>query len=111
MARTIRFHLDENVDEAVAVGLIRRGVDVTTTQQVGLGGATDQLVFSHCQQSGRVLFTSDKDFLRLHSSISDHNGVVYAHQQRISIGDAIRGLLLIWEILEPAEMAGRVEYL
>ena len=32
----IRFHLDEHVDGAVAVGLRRRNIDVTTTAQAGL---------------------------------------------------------------------------
>ena len=111
MARTIKFHLDENADESIALGLVRRGVDVTTAQQTVLGGADDERQLAHCQQSGRVIFTTDKDFLRLHRSHPDHNGIVFAHQQRITIGDAIRGLLLIWEVLEPAEMTGRVEYL
>ena len=35
MSQTIKFHLDENVNNAVADGLKRRGVDVTTTSQVG----------------------------------------------------------------------------
>jgi hypothetical protein len=30
MPRTIRFHLDENCPRAVATGLRRRGIDVTT---------------------------------------------------------------------------------
>lgn len=41
MARTIRFHLDENVHRAIAEGLRRRGIDVTTTPEVGLLNATD----------------------------------------------------------------------
>ena len=36
MPATIRFHLDENVPLAVAEGLRRRGVGVTTTSQAGL---------------------------------------------------------------------------
>ncbi len=31
MAEKIKFHLDENVENAVAQGLKRRGIDVTTT--------------------------------------------------------------------------------
>jgi hypothetical protein len=41
MARTIRFHLDENCHPAIAGGLRRRGVDVTTTPEVGLLHASD----------------------------------------------------------------------
>jgi Domain of unknown function (DUF5615) len=38
----VRFHADENVSEAVAQGLLRRGFDITTTNEVGLRGATDE---------------------------------------------------------------------
>ena len=35
MARTIRFHLDECCDPAIADGLRRRSIDVTTSQEAG----------------------------------------------------------------------------
>jgi hypothetical protein len=41
MPRTIRFHLDENCSHAIAAGLRRRGIDVTTTPEAGLLGAGD----------------------------------------------------------------------
>ena len=42
MANRIKFHLDENVSNAIALGLHRRGIDVTTTAEVKLIGASDQ---------------------------------------------------------------------
>lgn len=42
MTDQIRFHLDENVDSAIADGLRRRGVDVTMPNDVGLIGASDE---------------------------------------------------------------------
>jgi hypothetical protein len=42
MPRTIRFHLDENCAHSIAAGLRRRGIDVTTTRDAGLLGATDE---------------------------------------------------------------------
>jgi hypothetical protein len=38
----IRFHLDENIHGGVARGLSRRGIDVTTSKETGLLGASDQ---------------------------------------------------------------------
>jgi uncharacterized protein (DUF433 family) len=38
-ARTIRFHLDENGSHAIAAGMRRRGINVSTTPEVGLLGA------------------------------------------------------------------------
>lgn len=111
MSRTIRFHLDENVDPAVAVGLKRRGVDVTTASEIGLGGSADEEQIEFCIRDNRAIFTTDQDFLKLHVDRPDHRGIVFAHQHRTGIGDAIRGLMLIWELLQPDEMAGRLEYL
>ncbi len=42
VARTIRFHLDECCDPAIAAGLRRRGIDVTTSQEAGLLEAEDE---------------------------------------------------------------------
>ncbi len=57
MPRTIRFHLDENCHRAVAEGLRRRGVDVTTTPETGLLQATDEQQLAHCLREVRVFFT------------------------------------------------------
>ena len=37
----IKYHLDEHIDSAVAAGLRLRGVDVTTTVEQELQGASD----------------------------------------------------------------------
>jgi predicted nuclease of predicted toxin-antitoxin system len=111
MPRTIRFHLDENCHQAVAEGLRRRGVDVTTTPETGLLQATDEEQFAHCLREGRVLFTHDRDFLRLHAAGVPHAGIAYCAKDTKSIGIVIQGLILIWEILDPLEMTGRVEFL
>ena len=42
MARTIRFHLDECCDPAIADGLRRATIDVTTSQEAGLIEAEDE---------------------------------------------------------------------
>ena len=51
----IRYHLDEHIDTAIAVGLRRRGIDVSTTTEAGLLGARDaeQITFATANQ--RVL--------------------------------------------------------
>jgi predicted nuclease of predicted toxin-antitoxin system len=111
MPRTIRFHLDENCHRAVAEGLRRRGVDVTTTPEAGLMSATDEQQVAHAHSEGRVLFTQDRDFLRLHAAGVPHAGIAFAEKDTKSIGEIIQGLVLIWELLEPDEMATRIEFL
>lgn len=66
MPATIRFHLDENVNLTIAQGLRRRGIDVTTTPEAGLIAAIDEAQLAFVVSQGRVLFTQDIDFLRLH---------------------------------------------
>ncbi|MBD2089520.1 DUF5615 family PIN-like protein [Microcoleus sp. FACHB-1515] len=111
MSATVRFHLGENVSNAVAEGLRRRSIDVTTTAEQGLLGVSDeeQLAFATAQQ--RVLFTQDADLLRLHQAGMTHAGIAFCRNNTRSIGEIIRGLVLIWELVEPEEMAGRVEFL
>ncbi len=111
MARTIRFHLDEHADAAIADGLRRRGIDVTTTQEAGLLHASDIEHLAFLRAQGRVVFTEDADFLRLDAAGENHPGIAYCHQQTRSIGEILRALVLIWEILEPEEMRNHVEYI
>ena len=111
MPRTIRFHLDENCSHAIAEGLRRRGIEVTTTPEVRLLGATDQEQLAYCLADGRVIFSYDDDLLRLAASGVTHAGITFCQQRRRSIGDIVRGLVLIWERLDPANMVDQVKYL
>jgi predicted nuclease of predicted toxin-antitoxin system len=110
MARTIRFHLDEHVAHAVAEGLQRLGIDVTTTADAGLIGASDLQQLAHAIATGRVIFTEDCDFLTL-AGTNQHLGIAYCDQNTRSIGQIVRGLELIWEVYEPQEMRNRIEFL
>ena len=91
-------------------GLRRRGVDVLTVQEAGMVSASDEEHLALALSQGRVIFTQDADFLRLHAAGSHHAGIAYAHQQT-PVGDMIRGLMLIVEVLELGEMVNHVEYI
>ncbi len=111
MPRTIQFHLDEHCDPAIAGGLRGRGIDVTTTVDAGLLHARDEDHVAYGLAHGRVIFTQDKHFLQIHGTGTSHAGIAYCHQKTRTIGQIIDGLSLIWELLEPDEMASRVEFL
>lgn len=111
MLERIRFHLDEHVDPDVARALRRQGIDVTTTVLAGLRTASDDVQWRYICQEKRVLIAHDADFLRMASQDRNHPGIAFCHKDAHSLGEMIRGLLLIYEVLEPNEMAGRVEYL
>ena len=82
MSEKIKFHLDENVSNAIAQGLRMRGVDVTTSPEFGLIGASDEEQLAHAFSQKRVIFTFDDDFLRLAATGIAHCGIIYARQQR-----------------------------
>jgi predicted nuclease of predicted toxin-antitoxin system len=107
----IRFQFDEHVPHAVAEALRRRGIDVVTAGEAGLRGTPDAELLAHSHAAGRVLVTHDSDFLRLHREQHQHAGIAYCEQGARSIGQLVAGLVLIYEILEPGEMVGRVEFL
>jgi predicted nuclease of predicted toxin-antitoxin system len=111
MTEMIRFHLDEHIPTAVALGLRRRGIDVTTTADVALTGAADEDHLALAVSRGRVVVTHDDDFLVLHSRGVQHSGIAYCHQGRRSVREMIRALLLLYECATPEEMKNRLEFL
>lgn len=107
---SIKYYADEHVSRAVIRGLRQRGMDITTVSEAGLLGASDIAHLDWAASEGRVIFTQDADFLRLHAAGHSHVGLVYA-PQGASVSRIIRGLLLIHDILEPHEMMWHVEYI
>lgn len=111
MTDRIRFHLDENVDPAIAEGLRRRGVDVTTTQQVGLMRASDEKQLEFALAEGRTIVTHDEDFLTFAKEGVAHAGIAYCHPQLRSIGQIIAALMLLRDCMTPEDMTNHVEFL
>ncbi len=107
---TIRFYTDEHVAWAVVKGLRGRGIDVLTVTEAGWAGATDTAHLARAQRDGRVVLTHDADFLRLHAAGVGHAGIVFASRE-LPIGDVIRGLMLIVQVLDAEDMIGHVEFL
>jgi hypothetical protein len=106
----VRFHLDESVAPAVAVGLRSHGVDVTTTQEIGLLGATDAAQIEFSRSEHRVLVTHDDDFLTI-ARTREHSGVCYCHQQKHAVGELLRMLLLVHACCTDDDMRDHVEFL
>jgi hypothetical protein len=102
--------MDEHVPRAVSEGVRRRGVDVLRAQEAGLLEADDERHLALALGEGRVIFTQDADFLRLHTAGRTHAGIVYAPQQT-PIGTIVRGLMLIHDVLSPDDMIGHVEFI
>lgn len=107
----IRFHLDENVAFAVATGLRRRGLDVTTHDEAGLSGASDEEHVAYALRESRVIDTHDRHFPMLHAGGTMHAGIAYCAQEKYSIGEAIQMLLLLHDCVTAEAMRGCLEYI
>lgn len=107
--------MDQHVPRAVTVGLRQRQVDVLTAFEDGTSTLDDPALLDRATALKRALFTQDDDLLveaakRQAEGIA-FAGVIYAHQQRVTIGTCVEQLELVAKALEPEELEGRVIYL
>jgi predicted nuclease of predicted toxin-antitoxin system len=107
----IRFHLDESVRSAVAVGLRGRGIEVTTPSDAALLGATDQQHLAFALAEHRVIVTHDDDFLRLAQAGHEHAGIAYCHQRARNIGQIVLKLTWLWRTSTAEDMHAQVLFL
>lgn len=89
----------------------RRGIDVVRAQEVGLADASDDEHIKYALQEKRVIVTQDAGFIQRNRKGEKNYGIAYCAQGSLSIGEMIGALGLIYELLEPEEMMGRVEYM
>lgn len=102
--------MDEHIPRAVTEGLCRRGADVLSAQEAGMSGANDYDQLSLANKEGRIVFTKDADFLRLHKAGVSHQGIIYSSRQS-PVGYTVRVLMIIYDLVTPEEMSGRVEFI
>jgi predicted nuclease of predicted toxin-antitoxin system len=107
----IRFHLDEHVAGLIAIGLRRRNIDVTTTVQAGLIGASDSEQLAFAYATARVMITQDVDYLRLDAQGASHAGIAYARQNYYSARRLLHRVVLLYNTVTAEDMSGKVEYL
>jgi uncharacterized protein with PIN domain len=107
----VKFHADENVAEAVARGLRRRGFDITTTPEADLLGVSDERQLDYATEAGRVMVSHDPDMLRLAAGGKHHAGIAYSPNQKYKVGELVRKLLALARRVTPEEMVDRVEFL
>jgi uncharacterized protein DUF5615 len=104
----LRLYMDHHVPGPITAGLRQRGVDIVTAEEDGAKRFDDDLLFDRATSLGRVLFSQDKDLLALahhrQQAGMEFAGLAYAHQLRISIGQAIGDLELLAKALEPDYM-------
>jgi hypothetical protein len=112
---SVKLYMDVHVRSAVTQGLRRCGVDVTTAQEDDNSRSPDHLLLDRAQALGRAIFSQDDDLLREAHRRQELGerfaGVIYAHQLRITTGQAVRDLEMIAKVYDPGDLEDRVEYL
>jgi len=102
---------DEHIPYPVIKGLRRRGIDVVSVQEIGLSSEEDKVIMDKAKEDGRLIYTQDADFLRLHQLGHPHIGIIYHHPLAYSIGEAIRKVILICEKFSSEQLKGNIKFL
>ena len=112
---TLRLYLDVHVRRHITVALRSRGVDVLTAQEDEAATLPDPELLDRVSGLGRVLFCLDQDLLA-EAVTRQRNGVpfaglIFAEQTGPTIGQCVRDLELMAKVLDPVDIADRVEFL
>lgn len=112
---SVGLYMDVHVPVAVTRALRLRGVDVVTAQEDCTDELTDPELLDRATALGRSLFTQDSDLLieaeRRQAAGESFAGVIYGHQLRVTIGQAVDDLELLAKATDAHEHAQRVWFL
>ena len=107
--------MDVHVRRPVTTALRLRGVDVLTAQEDGTARLSDDELLDRALEYKRDLFSQDDDLLeegtKRQRSGKKFAGVIYAHQQNITVRRTIDDLELLTKACEPEELENRVVFL
>jgi len=114
---SVRFAADENLNNDIFRGLLRRQPDlnIVRVQDVGMSGADDRAVLEWAAIEGRILLTHDVTTITRYAHDRVRNGKpmpgVFEINRSGPIGDAISDILLIYRCSIDGEWEGQVRYL
>jgi predicted nuclease of predicted toxin-antitoxin system len=108
--KPVEIYADESVNIAIVEGLKRRGVNIFSAKDLQKLGLTDDEQLEVAVEYHAVIFTCDADFLRLALS-RPHLGIIYVHQQKLTIGECIKRLKTIVQTMSAQEMVNQIVFL
>lgn len=117
MTGTTRFLVDEDFDNDILRGLLRRlpKTDVVRVQDVGLSGAPDSAVLAWAADNDRVLLTHDVSTMTMYAAARTRGGLrmpgIFVVSQSLAIGAVIDDLALIAACSLPGEWEGQIRFL
>jgi predicted nuclease of predicted toxin-antitoxin system len=113
----MKFLADENFDNTIVRGLLRRkpDIDIVRVQDVGLSGKDDPTVLAWAAQENRILLTHDVATITHHayerlSAQQSMPGVIEVTSDT-SIGRVIDDILVILACSLEGELEGQIQYL
>jgi hypothetical protein len=113
----LRFAADENLNNDILRGVLRRrsDLDIVRVQDAGLSGADDRSILEWAANEGRVLLTHDVSTLTRHAYERVQSGKsmsgVFEISRGVPIRTAIEDLLLLAQCSVDGEWEGQVRYL
>jgi hypothetical protein len=117
MKPMLRFVADENFNNDIVRGVLRRNpnVDIVRVQDVGLSGADDPPLLDWAAGDGRVFLTHDVSTMTRYAYERVANGQampgVFEITRKVPIGKAIEEILILAECSVEGEWEGQVRYL
>jgi predicted nuclease of predicted toxin-antitoxin system len=112
----IRLLVDQNVNERILKGLVRRepAIDMLRVRAIGLSAADDPVILERAAWEDRVLLTHDRRTLPgfAYARVVAHQPIpgVVVVSKKLSIGQAIDELLLAVYCLSPDECKDAIRY-
>jgi predicted nuclease of predicted toxin-antitoxin system len=85
-------------------------VNAFSAKDLGKLGQTDEEQLKTTIQNQAVIFTHDVDFIKI-ALHKNHPGIIYIHQQKITIGECVKRLKIITETKTPQEMRNQIIFL
>ena len=111
----LRLYMDVHVKTAIATGVRRRGIDVLAAQEDEAVRLEDEALLDRVTALQRVLFSQDDDLLAIarvrQATGVPFAGLIYGHQLAATIGKYVLDLEVVCTVLDPEDMANRIEYL
>ena len=117
MTRGLRLLVDEDFDNDILRGALRRrpDLDIVRVQDVGLSGKSDPDVLEWAAGHGRVLLTHDVSTMKTHAyrRVADSLPMpgVFALSQAVPVAAAIEEVITLAECSVAGEWEGQVRHL
>ena len=109
---SLDFYIDHHVHAGIVRGLRTRGINCLTAREDSAQQLDDEDLLARATLLARIMFSQDHDMPAIGSawiaSGREFAGIVHAPQLGITVGQAIRDLELIAQVMSPEEMKNTI---